>query len=451
MTFENSLECARELDRMDSLSGFRERFNHPQVNGRTAFYFAGNSLGLMPKTAKAAVEAEFDDWARLGVDGHFHAATPWFDYHTALAPMVAELLGARQTEVVCMNSLTVNLHLLFVSFYRPDRKKFKIISEAGMFPSDRYMLETQVRFHGYDPEEAIVEIKPRNGEFLIREEDILQAIEQHRDALALVFFGAVNYFTGQLFDLELLTRAAHEAGAVAGFDLAHAAGNVPLQLHDAGADFAAWCSYKYLNSGAGNVAGLFVHERHGSRLDLPRFGGWWGHDKQRRFLMESHFQPMPGAEGWQISNEPILGMAVKKASLEIFAEAGMPALRQKSIRLTAYLEFILNDLFSAGGTLRIISPSDPSARGCQLSLKLDGADRSVFDKLLAQGVIADFREPDVIRMAPVPLYNSFEDVYRAGRVFEDVLSETGPPGSERDCAIRQRDDCRNEALKENTK
>jgi kynureninase len=346
-----------------------------------------------------------------------------------LTPMMAGIVGARESEVVCMNSLTTNLHLLFVSFYRPDQKRFKIISEAKMFPSDRYMLETQVKFHGFDPDEAIIEIEPREGEYLLREEDILAVIEQHKDELALVFFGGVHYFTGQFFNLKKLTQAAHQAGAMAGFDLAHAAGNVPLSLHDWDVDFAAWCSYKYLNSGAGNVAGVFVHDRHGQNTDLQRFGGWWGHDKSRRFLMESNFQPMAGAEGWQLSNAPIFGMAIKKASLEIFAEAGMPALRQKSLALTGYLEFVLRDIFdelasndASNLKLKLITPDDPESRGCQLSLKLVGTDKRLFDELTGLGVIADFREPDVIRMAPVPLYNSFEDIYHTGEILKQLLN-----------------------------
>jgi kynureninase len=342
---------------------------------------------------------------------------------------MAEIVGAQDSEVVCMNGLTSNLHLLFVSFYRPDPGRFKIISEARMFPSDRYMLETQARFHGFDPDEAIIEIAPREGEYLVREEDIHAAIKEHGNELALVFIGAVNYFTGQYFDIAALTRAAHEAGALAGFDLAHAAGNLPLRMHDWDADFAAWCSYKFLNSGPGNVAGVFIHERHAANVDLQRFGGWWGHDKERRFLMENNFQPMPGAEGWQLSCVPVLGMAVKKASLEIFARAGMTALREKSIRLTAYLEFVLEDIFDelaqgngASAKLRMISPQDPARRGCQLSLKLMGAGRELFGDIVEQGIIGDFREPDVIRMSPVPLYNSFEDVYRSGAILKSLLS-----------------------------
>jgi kynureninase len=428
MEYQNTLEFAQQLDSEDPLAHFRDRFHQPVIDGKNVFYYAGNSLGLMPKSSRAAIETEMEDWSKLAVEGHFHGTNPWFDYHQFLTPHMAEIVGAQESEIVCMNSLTTNLHLLFVSFYRPDQKRFKIISEAKMFPSDRYMLETQAKFHGFDPDEAIIEIEPREGEFLIREEDILAAIEEHRDELALVFFGAVNYFTGQFFDLEKLTHAAHEVGALAGFDLAHAAGNLPMSLHEWDVDFAAWCSYKYLNSGAGNVAGVFIHEKHGRNFDLPRFGGWWGHDKERRFLMENHFQPMEGAEGWQISNAPILGMAVKKASLEIFAEAGITALREKSLKLTGYLEYVFRDIFAglaaSGATntvLKMISPTDPKARGCQLSLKLVGTDKSFFNQMVEKGVIADFREPDVIRMAPVPLYNTFEDIYHTGKILSRLL------------------------------
>jgi len=423
MNFINSLEFARERDRYDPLAGFRERFHIPEMNGKPLLYFAGNSLGLMPRAVRETLEAELGDWAGLGVKGHFEASTPWIDYHSQLTPMLARILGAEASEVVCMNTLTVNLHLLFVSFYRPQAGRFKIISESGMFPSDRYMLESQVKFHGFDPDEAIIEIEPREGESTIREEDILAAIDQHGDDLALLFFGAVNYFTGQFFELAALTQAAHDVGAVAGFDLAHAAGNLPLELHDWGVDFGAWCSYKYLNAGAGNVAGIFVHERHGESFDLPRFGGWWGHDRERRFLMESRFQPMPGAEGWQVSNGPVLGMAVQKAALEIFEEAGMAALRRKSIELTGFLEYVLEQAFKGSAVeLAIITPGEPEARGCQLSLRVTGSDRKLFEAMTAQGIVVDFREPDVIRVSPAPLYNSFEDVYRLTAIMKTLLN-----------------------------
>ncbi len=423
MTYENSLQHARQLDSEDPLSHFRERFHHPELDGKPALYFTGNSLGLMPKSARAAVDVEMDAWSRLGVEGWFQGANPWCNYHEYLAPMLAEIVGARTSEVVCMNGLTVNLHLLFVSFYQPTPGRYKIIAESKMFPSDQYMLDTQMRFHGVDPNDAIIEIEPPPGEFLIREDDILSAIEQHKGELAMVFFGGVNYFTGQFFNLARLTRAAHDAGAIAGFDLAHAAGNVPLQLHDWDVDFAAWCSYKYLNAGAGNCGGVFVHERHGERTDLLRLGGWWGHDKQRRFLMEPEFQPMPAAEGWQISCPPAVSFALQKAALEVFTEAGLPALREKSLRLTGFLEFVLNDVFNAlpDVELRIITPSDPDQRGCQLSVKLIGTDRSFFDAMTAAGIMGDFREPDVVRLAPVPLYNSYEDIWRAGERLQGLL------------------------------
>jgi kynureninase len=339
--------------------------------------------------------------------------------------MMADIVGARDSEVVCMNSLTTNIHLLFVSFYRPTQQRYKIISEARMFPSDRYLLETQTQFHGFDPDDAIIEVAPRDGERLIREEDILDAIAANADELALVFFGGVNYFTGQLFNMPRLTEAAHAVGAIAGFDLAHAAGNVPLSLHDWDVDFAAWCSYKYLNSSPGNVGAIFVHERHGRNFELPRFGGWWGHDKATRFQMKNGFQPMEGAEGWQLSNVPILGMSAMKASLEVFAEAGMIALREKSEKLTGYLEYTVDQLTAdfPDANISVITPRDPAQRGCQISIDLAGRERQLFDDMIAAGVIADFREPCIIRMAPVPLYNSFEDVFTFGVVMRRLLAE----------------------------
>ena len=323
-----------------------------------------------------------------------------------------------------MNSLTTNIHLLFVSFYRPTAERYKIISEARMFPSDRYLLETQTRFHGFDPDDAIIEIAPRDGEWVIREDDILAAIEAHADELAMVFFGGINYFNGQWFDMQALTKAAHEVGAVAAFDLAHASGNVPLALHDWDVDFAAWCSYKYLNAGPGNVGGIFVHERHGTNAELPRFGGWWGHDKATRFQMKSGFQPMAGAEGWQLSNVPILGMAAMKASLDIFADVGMAALRAKSEKLTGYLEYTIDQLADEfpEAAISIITPRDPARRGCQISINVAGRERQLFDDLVRRGVIADFREPCIIRIAPVPLYNSFEDVFTFGKVMRQLLA-----------------------------
>jgi len=425
MTHENSLAYAKKQDAQDPLAVYRDKFHHPVIDDKQVLYFTGNSLGLQPKSAREYINKELDEWAKWGVEGHFEAENPWVSYHEILTPGSARLVGANESEVVCMGSLTNNLHLLFVSFYKPTTKRFKIISEAKMFPSDRYLLETQARHHGLDPDEVIIEISPRDGEYLIREEDIISAIEEHSDELSLVFFGGMNYFTGQLFDMEKLTKAAHKHGALAGFDLAHAAGNVPLDLHNWDVDFAAWCTYKYINSSAGNVAGLFVHERHGNDTSINRFGGWWGHNKERRFLMENSFEPMQGAEGWQISNAPVMGMALLKASLDIFDEAGIHHLREKSLQLTSYLEFIFNDVVNQfpDFQLEIITPSDPQQRGAQLSIKLIGTDKSFFDKLTKAGVISDFRSPDVIRVAPAPLYNSFEDVYQFGSTLHSLLSK----------------------------
>jgi len=424
MTFQNTLAYAEQQDQQDSLASFRDKFHHPVIDDKEVLYFTGNSLGLQPKSAKDYITAELDDWAKWGVEGHFHAKNPWVSYHELLTPTSAELVGANESEVVCMNSLTTNLHLLFVSFYQPTAKRFKIISEAKMFPSDRYLLETQVRHHGFDPDEAIIEISPRQGEHLIDEDDILAAINEHKDELALVFFGGMNYFTGQLFDMKKLTQAAHQVGALAGFDLAHAVGNVPMALHDWDVDFAAWCTYKYLNSSAGNVGGIFVNDRHGDNTELNRFGGWWGHNKERRFLMENTFEPMTGAEGWQISNAPVMGMAILKSSLDIFQQAGIHNLRTKSLQLTGYLEFVFNEVVKLfpDVKLEIITPREPEKRGCQLSVKLLGTDKRFFAALTKAGVIADFREPDVIRLAPTPLYNSFADVYHFGQTLSKLLS-----------------------------
>lgn len=426
MKYENTLAFAAACDEADPLKDYRARFAHPQLGpgGSQALYFTGNSLGLMPNSARDALDVELNDWGRLGVEGHFEGTHPWYSYHERLTAASARLVGARDVEVVCMNSLTTNLHLLFVSFYRPTVQRFKIISEAKMFPSDRYLLETQVRYHGFDPDEAIIEVGPRDGTRVIEEADIIAAIEAHRDELALVFFGGVQYFTGQFFDIAAVAQAARAADVPIGVDLAHAVGNVPLSLHDWDVDFAAWCTYKYLNGSPGNVGGAFVHERHAT-ADLPRFGGWWGHDKDSRFLMEPGFSPIPGAEGWQLSNAPVMGMAVLAASLEIFDEVGMSALRDKSLKLTGYLEFVFRDVLDRAGSvsLQLVTPPDPERRGCQLSVRLVGGDKALFDALTRRGVISDFREPDVIRLAPVPLYNSFEDVWQFGQVLEAVLRE----------------------------
>jgi kynureninase len=419
MAYQNTLSYAQTLDQQDPLRLFRQQFHLPLVGGKEAIYFCGNSLGLQPKSARAAVEREMEKWEQHAVEGHFHEEDPWLTYHELLTPATARLVGAQPGEVVVMNNLTTNLHLLLVSFYRPSGRRFKIITEAASFPSDQYALESQVRFHGYDPGEAIVELGPRTGEHTLRTEDILRTIEQEGEGLALIMMGGVNYYTGQFFDLEAIVKAGQEAGVPVGFDLAHAAGNLPLRLHDWGVDFAVWCSYKYLNSSPGGSAGTFVHERHAHNPSLPRFAGWWGHDQEERFQMKKGFKPMPGAAGWQLSNSAILPMAVHRASLEIFDEAGMDNLRQKSLQLTGFLEFLIQDLQLGREVLEIITPADPQARGCQLSLLVHRKGWELFDKLSAAGVIGDWREPNVIRVAPVPLYNTFEEVWRFGQLLRE--------------------------------
>ena len=414
--FNLSLELARRLDEEDSLRSFRNKFIFPQHNGDPVLYFCGNSLGLQPIAVRQAVNDELDHWGEHAVEGHFRGRKPWMYYHKFLTDSTARLVGAYPHEVVVMNTLSVNLHLMMVSFYRPSGKRYKIIMEAGAFPSDQYAVESQVRFHGYDPADAIIEVAPREGEHTLREADILDTIARHGEETALVLFSGVQYYTGQNFDLEVITKAAHQAGAYAGFDLAHAAGNVMLQLHDWGADFAVWCSYKYLNSGPGGPSGVFVHERHASNPDLPRFAGWWGHDEDSRFRMEKGFVPMYGAAGWQLGNAQILSFAAHLASLKIFDEVEMYQLRSKSMLMTAYLEYTLEHARARGLDFRIITPRDINERGCQLSLLTGPEGRALFDRLTEQGVVADWREPNVIRFAPVPLYNSFTDIWKLGKL-----------------------------------
>lgn len=408
------------MDADDALRDFRNRFHFPEVkNGQASIYFTGNSLGLMPKKAREYVEAELDDWTRLAVEGHLHAQHPWLPYHEFLAEQMAAIVGARPIETVVMNSLTVNLHLLMVSFYRPTAERYKIVIEKGAFPSDQYAAESQIRFHRFDVTNALIELTPREGESTLRADDIIENIEREGDSIALIMLGGVNYYTGQAFDMQAITECGHKAGAIVGFDLAHAAGNLELKMHDWNVDFAAWCSYKYLNGGPGTVAGAFVHERHSTSFDLPRFAGWWGHDKETRFLMGPEFKPLAGAEGWQLSNPPILQMAALRASLEIFDEAGMSALAEKSRKLTGYLELLLDDI--GDERISVVTPRNPDQRGCQLSIRVRGGDKSLHEKLTSRGVFADWREPDVIRVAPVPLYNSFEDVFRFTEILRDVL------------------------------
>ncbi|NND71731.1 MAG: kynureninase [Rhodothermales bacterium] len=409
MEYQNTRDYARMCDQEDPLSSFRNRFHLPlDANGQPAVYFAGNSLGLQPKTAAEYVLIELEDWRKLGVEGHVHARHPWMRYHELVAGQSAELVGGLPHEVVVMNSLTVNLHLLMVSFYRPTNSRHKILIEADAFPSDKYAVASQARFHGYDPAESIIELQARPGEASLRTEDILETIRSHGNEIATILVGGVNYYTGQYFDLQAITAEGHNAGCVVGFDLAHAIGNVEIQLHDWDVDFAAWCSYKYLNSGPGGIAGVFVNERHSNDSSLPRFNGWWGHDKETRFAMPDTFKPVGTAEAWQLSNPPILQLASLRASLDMFEEAGFGRLIDKSRKLTGYLEWLVKQIEG----VESITPGSPADRGCQLSLRVDGDGRDVFSRLTGSGVICDWREPDVIRVAPVPLYNSFEDVYR---------------------------------------
>ena len=419
----NSLAHALTLDANDSLKGFRYKFYIPFMHGRECIYLTGNSLGLQPKTTQEYVLNELEDWANYGVEGHFHARNPWMPYHEILTEQLANIVGALPTEVVAMNQLTVNLHLLMVSFYRPTKERYKVICEAKAFPSDQYMFESQAIHHGYQFEEAVIEVAPREGEHTIRHEDILNTIEQHKNELALVLFGGVNYYTGQVFNMKDITRAAHAAGAYAGFDLAHAAGNILLSLHDWEVDFATWCSYKYLNSGPGGVSGIYIHEKHASNADMPRFAGWWGYDKDTRFKMNKGFKAIPTAEGWQLSNAPVLSMAAHKASLDIFDEAGMEALARKGTELSNYLHFILKDINSKATQklIEVITPENEDEKGCQVSMLMLKDGKKIFDALTAKSVIADWREPNVIRVAPVPLYNSFKDVYEFGQIISEVL------------------------------
>ena len=409
MNFEATLKFARKCDKADELAKFRKLFHFPGKD-KQSLYLCGNSLGLLSKGVKASINQELKDWKEQGIKGYLGAKNPWMTYHHNFKRPLARIVGAKEEEVTVMNALTVNIHLLMASFYRPTKTRFKILMEAGAFPSDQYAVESQVRYHGYSQEEAVIEIAPRENEKLIREEDILQAIEANKDQLALVFIGGINYYTGQLFDIAGITAAAHAAGAIAGFDLAHAVGNVTMELHDWNVDFAAWCSYKYLNGGPGSASGIFVHEMHGNNPELVRFAGWWGNDDKTRFLMEKGFIPQQGADGWNISTAQVFNMAPLKASLEIIDRAGIQNLREKSIALTGYLEFLINSLNNPN--YYIISPRDPQKRGAQLSVFVAGDAKEIYNKIVAKGIVIDYREPSVIRISPAPLYNSFVDVFR---------------------------------------
>jgi kynureninase len=395
---------------MDVLHPFRERFLFPQHHHKNVVYFCGNSLGLQSTAVQYLMNSELADWAKFGVEGHFEAKNPWLSYHQQFSDSLAKIVGAYKEEVVAMNTLTVNLHLLLLSFYRPQNGRYKILMEAGAFPSDQYAIETQVRMYGYEPNDAIIEIAPREGAHIIEEEDILKAIADAGDTLAVVLMGGVNYYTGQLFDMEIITQAAHKVGAYCGFDLAHAVGNVPLALHDWKVDFACWCSYKYLNSGPGGVGGAYVHEKHGNNPETFRLAGWWGNEEKTRFKMQKGFVPAKGAASWQMSNAPVFNMVAHRASLDLFDKATLPALREKSLRMTAYLAYLLQQLNNLSFT--IITPNNPERRGAQLSLLFAEKGKEVFTALTNNGVIADWREPNVIRIAPVPMYNNFEDCHR---------------------------------------
>lgn len=419
MEFRNTREFAQSLDKVDPLANYKDEFIFPEINKKKVIYFTGNSLGLQPKSAKKYVDEVMDDWANLAVEGHFYAEKPWWDYHERFSEKLAKVVGAKSSEITVMNTLTVNLHLLMVSFYRPDAKRYKIICEEKAFPSDQYMIASQVKFHGFDPEDAVVEVKKRDGENHFRTEDILKKIEEIGDECALVLFGGVNYYSGQVLDMDTITRAGHAVGAKVGWDLAHAAGNIELKLHEWNVDFAAWCSYKYMNSGPGNASGCFIHEKYHGLKEIPRFEGWWGHSKDRRFLMEPEFQPEPDAHAWQISNAPILALAPYLASLDMFDEVGMPALIAKRDKIVAYLEFILQQIDEeVESDFEIITPSNQNERGTQLSVFLHGEGKELFNYLMKNGVITDWREPNVIRLAPAPFYCSYEDMYEFGQILK---------------------------------
>jgi kynureninase len=420
--FQSTLAFAKKMDRKDPLKSFRKQFHLPKVNGKIPLYFTGNSLGLQPISTKKFVKEELIDWANLGVEGHLHSRRPWLYYHKFSKKALAKLVGAKPMEVVAMNQLTVNLHLMMASFYQPTFTRYKIITEAGAFSSDQYAFESQLKFHHVNPHDGLIELKPRSGEFTLRTEDIVRAIKENADQVALVIFGAVQYYSGQFFDIERITKAGHGAGAYVGFDLAHAIGNVPLQLHQDQVDFAVWCSYKYLNSGPGGVAGAFIHERHSKDVEIPRFAGWWGHQEKERFQMKKGFIPMQGADGWQLSNFPVLSGAAQLASLKIFEKAGIKNLRKKSLLLTGYLEFLLKEIERKENKFTIITPSESTQRGCQLSILMKRDGRKIFNKLTKAGILADWREPNVIRVAPVPLYNTFEEVFQFGEIFKAALN-----------------------------
>ena len=420
--YKLGLEYALQQDQNDELKSYRSQFHIPKdKHGNEWIYMTGNSLGLQPKQTKSYINQELEDWANLGVEGHLEAKNPWLPYHEFLTESMAKVVGAKPIEVIVMNTLTANLHFMMVSFYKPTKKRYKILIESDAFPSDKYAVESQLRHHGFDDKEGLILWKPRKNEELLNYDDLESILKEQGDEIALIMIGGVNYYTGQFFDLKRITELGHKHGCNVGFDCAHGAGNIALSLHDSGADFAVWCTYKYLNSGPGSLAGCFVHERHAHRKDLNRFTGWWSHNKQTRFNMRDEFDQLPGAEGWQLSNPPILSMAAIKASLDMFNEVGIHKLISKSKKLTGYFEFLLKQL--GEDTIRIITPSNPKERGCQLSIQVKKADKTIHNKLTEAGIISDWREPDVIRCAPVPLYNSFEDVFKLVEKLKSILNE----------------------------
>jgi kynureninase len=418
MTFEATKDFARRCDKNDPLKKFRKKFYFPSGDNKKLVYLCGNSLGLLPKSVKRAVNQELKDWKEKAIGGYLHAKHPWLYYHTHFTKPLSKIMGCLENEVTVMNGLTVNLHLLLLSFYQPTQERYKIIMEAGAFPSDQYAVETQVRLHGYQPEDAIIEVAPRHGEKLISTEDILATIEAHKDSAAIVLFGGINYYSGQLFDLRSITEAAHRNGMYAGFDLAHVAGNVPMQRHNWSVDFAAWCSYKYFNAGPGAAAGIYIHEKFSNDINFRRLGGWWGNEEKTRFLMEKKFIPQPGASGWSMSTAQVFNMVALKASMKLIDKAGIENIRTKSVLLTGYLEFLLKQLTNL--RFQIITPSDPGQRGAQLSLYFPEKGKAIHERMVSEGIVVDYREPGVIRVAPAPMYNSFEDVYRFYKILKKI-------------------------------
>ena len=420
--WEFSLDCAKKLDENDGLRSYRDHFHIPNFSGKESIYFTGNSLGLQPKSVQSYIQKELDDWSKWGVEGHGNAKNPWISYHEIFIEDIKLLVGAKEKEVVVTHSLTTNLHLLLVSFYRPTKKRFKILCEKKAFPSDQYALQSQVELHGLKPKECIVEVAPRNGEKTIRNEDIISKINEIGNELALVMIGGVNYYSGQVFNMKEITKSGHEVGAYVGFDLAHGVGNIPLSLNEWDVDFAAWCSYKYLNSGPGGVSGLYINEKHVDNPNIFRLAGWWGHNKEDRFKMPDKFSPIPTAESWQLSNAPVLSMAAHKASLDLFTEVGMEKLREKSILLTNFMEFVIENINkSSSSNLEIITPKNINDRGCQLSIIAHGHGKELFEELSKNNIVVDWREPNVIRVAPVPFYNSFQDILAFGEVLKNYI------------------------------